>query len=467
MATDTMMSDASWPAVGNPAPPLNAISAEDPNPDWEMIAEEENENSSTPGIVDDRVLIFPTTKCTEAESREIPSKGRPRSATIGGEGTEVVVAGPKSFQRNSTVGKAGSSLSGSSGRTLRRCASTPDLVVCDSGHQVIVEDESDTDEEGRSGSNDSEDVELIEAEEEEEDDPLVVSGNADLEQSFEVLSDKNKDTGELKEEEEDEEPVLIDEERNSGGEEATLVSVPSVGTSSWTMASSAAPATTSVWGMKKSPSFKDILAKNLNSDASAPPGEWGKDKALTEARLRDSHRRHHIRVRTKAKFVVTDGADKGSGDGMKHAHSTGNLSGMLHAVEGGHESARSPRRPRRQLSAMMEEDEEAADFVIGRGNGGGGGGGGGGEVLGETDAMDFYRRKEHGSRSAVNKKKERPDEAKRREITMHKKDMQRKKQLEAQRGKGGGSNNGNVSAGGKKKKNDKGSGGKKERRSHC
>jgi len=49
-------------------------------------------------------------------------------------------------------------------------------------------------------------------------------------------------------------------------------------------------------------------------------------------------------------------------------------------------------------------------------------------VLGDTDAMDFYHRKAKGSMSRSNGLKIRPDEAKRKEISMYKKDLQRQRQ---------------------------------------
>ena len=456
MVTESMISDnTTWPVLGSPAPPISTISPDDPNPEWEMITENENETTTTAAADDNhRVVIFPSATATEAVRGSDVIRGRPRSATIGG---EAVDGHTESVGGSST---SGSKLS-SPRRKLRRCASTPDLMIHDNSHEIIVEDESDTEEEEDQSS--GEDGELIEADEfeDEDEEALVVDGNQ-FEESFEVLSDRKEEA----EEAEEDEPVMIDEDNSALGEEesATLVSTPSVGTASWTMASSTIPSTTtSVWGMKKSPSFKEILAKNIDIDNT----NWGEDKALTEAKLRDAHRRHHLRVRTKPKFVISDGGS--SKKMMKHANSTGDLTSMLTAVEEGHESnghGRSPRRVKKQLSAMMEEEDEGADFIIGRGNGSGnsgGGGGGGGEILGDTDAMDYYHRKAQGSKSTSNKKKERPDEAKRREISMHKKEAQRKKQAESQKG-GGGKSSEAAGGGGKKKKNDKGFGGKKERR---
>ena len=53
------------------------------------------------------------------------------------------------------------------------------------------------------------------------------------------------------------------------------------------------------------------------------------------------------------------------------------------------------------------------------------------EVLGESDAMDYYHRKEMGASGRINSLKVRPDEAKRRSITMYKKQMQRQQQQAA------------------------------------
>ena len=451
MPVETMMtSDATnWPAVGNPPPPVS----DDPNPEWEMIAEDEEVNTANHVVISGNLAL----------------KGRPRSHTIGGEAataeanTNSATGLPKTFHRFSTAAsdKASttSSFSGSR-RTFRRCASTPDLLISDNAHERIVEDESDSEDYEDSDNNVDE---------------RAGGGDqgSELSESFEVVSDENQEDGAEEDacdigddDDDDDEPVMIDEESNTE-ESGTLVSTPSVGTSSWTMAgSSAAPvATTSVWGMKKSPSFADMVAKNLDSNGSC---EFEQTKAVTEAKLRDSHRRHHLRVRTKPKFVVADDTNKSAGGGgmMKHAHSTGDLTKMLHAVEEGHESSLSTRRNRRvkkQLSAMMEEEDESADFIIGRGNGTSSSGGGGGDVCGDTDAMDYYHRKDLGSKSTSNKKKLRPDEAKRKDIIMYKKEMQRKQQQAAQAGK---DNNEDSTSGGKKKKkkNEKGFGGKKERR---
>ena len=50
------------------------------------------------------------------------------------------------------------------------------------------------------------------------------------------------------------------------------------------------------------------------------------------------------------------------------------------------------------------------------------------EVLGETDAEEYYGRKSAGAQGRRNGLKTRPDEAKRLQITMAKKQMQRQRQ---------------------------------------
>jgi len=440
--------------------------------DGNTTTDSDNNNNNR----NDHVVILPADIGSSIKSNKNKIKGRPRSATIGASSTPIYnnnktssttqhhpadrTTNPSDSNHGDT--SISSDLSSrTKRRILRRCVSTPDLLVSDNAHDVIVEDESD---EASSSCccEEPEDVELDESFE-------VVSDNEEEEEEEEADKDDD-DSGEGT----DEPLFMIDDEDTDircDEESATLVSTPSMDTSTaWTMASavpSTATGTGSVWGMKKSPSFAEMLAKNIDSDGNSKNGGasvgWGADKTKTEAMLRNSHRKHHLRVKTKPKFIVTEDVD---GKTMKHAHSTGDLSQMLVGAE--QERARMfgqgrKRMTKKQFSDIMEEDEEG-DFVIGRGDGGGGGGGGGGDgdVLGDTDAMDFYHRKDKGSKGASNKKKLRPDEAKRKDIIMHKKDLQRKKQAESQ--KGGGGSNEKDTPGKKKKKNEKGVGGKKERR---
>lgn len=137
-------------------------------------------------------------------------------------------------------------------------------------------------------------------------------------------------------------------------------------------------------------SFRDVMLAKAKQDSAAlstpqKSGQEGNNKAATSPRRRP-----------KAKFVVVSPI-------KRCAKSTGDLQSLV----------------------IVEGDDE--DCV----GGGGGGGGGAGPVLGETDAMDFYHRKDKGAKGYSNGLKLRPDEAKRRSIIMHKKDVQRKQQANA------------------------------------
>lgn len=109
-------------------------------------------------------------------------------------------------------------------------------------------------------------------------------------------------------------------------------------------------------------SFKDALLKKDESVQAVPENKSTKH-----------HHHHQPRIKkVKPQFVVATVAP------IKHAKSTGDL------------------------STLLEED-----------------------ILGDTDASDFYARKAHGSLGRKNAKKIRPDEAKRLEMTMNKKNSQR------------------------------------------
>lgn len=143
-------------------------------------------------------------------------------------------------------------------------------------------------------------------------------------------------------------------------------------------------------GMKKVPSFKDIIMLN------AKEKEMEEEKNRIAIEQQQQQMREEAlkrRKNSKPKIVIKPI--------QRCAKSTGDLRSFV----------------------IHEEDEY-----------GGGGGGGGGlmeeEVLGDTDAMEFYNRKSKGSQSRSNGRKIRPDEAKRLEITLYKKEAQRKAQRE-------------------------------------
>jgi hypothetical protein len=147
--------------------------------------------------------------------------------------------------------------------------------------------------------------------------------------------------------------------------------------------------------MKKVPSFKDIIM--LNADAHQE--EEKKKRELTHQhneKMRDLAMQR--RKSNRPKLVVNT---------IKRcAKSTGDL-----------------------RSLVIHEDPEDDGF----------GGGGGGiadsvihedEILGDTDAMEFYSRKSKGSLNRQNGAKIRPDEAKRKEMILYKKNAQRMAQQE-------------------------------------
>ncbi len=141
--------------------------------------------------------------------------------------------------------------------------------------------------------------------------------------------------------------------------------------------------------MKKVPSFKDIIMLNAQSRAD----EEKKKKQIVmqhQQKLRkDAAER---RKANRPKLIISP---------IKRcAKSTGDLRSMV-----------------------IHEEPEDDGF----------GGGGGGtihedEIMGETDAMEFYSRKTKGSLNRQNGLKIRPDEAKRKEFIIHKKNAQRKAQ---------------------------------------
>lgn len=144
--------------------------------------------------------------------------------------------------------------------------------------------------------------------------------------------------------------------------------------------------------MRKVPSFKDIVAANAQKLEEEDRIAKLKQKELEQKRREDAvQRRKQMRPRLIVSPIT------------RCAHSTGDL-----------------------RSLIIHEEEE--------GHSGGGGGGASAviheenEILGESDAIEYYNRKSHGSKGRVNGKKIRPDEAKRKEMIIHKKNAQRKAQ---------------------------------------
>lgn len=146
-------------------------------------------------------------------------------------------------------------------------------------------------------------------------------------------------------------------------------SVADVSTASTVVVSNNNKPSSNPWGSPNKVSFKDAIM----SPSKAPSRSAG---GTTKAAVPP------VRRKIKTRFVVTP---------IKRcAKSTGDLL---------------------SLAANYEDEDED-----------------GGEVMGATDAMEYYNRKSHGAHGRANGQKIRPDEAKRKEMIVHKKNLQRAKQ---------------------------------------
>mmetsp|Transcript_52829 Transcript_52829/g.128091 ORF Transcript_52829/g.128091 Transcript_52829/m.128091 type:complete len:480 (+) Transcript_52829:345-1784(+) len=198
-----------------------------------------------------------------------------------------------------------------------------------------------------------------------------------------------------------------------------------------------AATTTSAWSMASPAasklSFKDAVGTSA-ADAQQQPHH------------RHHHHHHHHKHRQnkpkkKSKIVVVTPVSPASTI-RRCSRSTGDLMSlgrMLTEQEAEEEEyqqmryknggGRQQRFPSHFYPKTVVEDHDFDDH-----HGGGFGFGGGDAVLGDTDAEEFYNRKEHGKNTRQNGLKSRPDEAKRLDMILAKKDMQRKQQ-QAKQGK--------------------------------
>jgi len=157
---------------------------------------------------------------------------------------------------------------------------------------------------------------------------------------------------------------------------------------------------------RRVPSFKDAILLNAQ-ETKREEADAAKRREHAQRMLR----KEALAKRCKPRLVVKPVAKMTK----RNSKSTGDLNSLLHSY------------------ATIHEDE---DF----------GGGGGGfaavqedeEIMGDTDAQDFYAQKSKGGSSRANSKKIRPDEAKRLDIILHKKEEQRRKQRERENGSGAG-----------------------------
>ena len=158
---------------------------------------------------------------------------------------------------------------------------------------------------------------------------------------------------------------------------------------------------------RRVPSFKDAILLNAQETK----------REETDAAKRREHaqrmlRKEALAKRSKPRLVVKPVVAKMT---QRNSKSTGDLNSLLHSY-----------------ATIHEHDDECY------------GGGGGGfaavqedeEIMGDTDAQDFYAQKSKGGNSRANSKKIRPDEAKRLDIILHKKEEQRRKQRERENGGG-------------------------------
>lgn len=176
----------------------------------------------------------------------------------------------------------------------------------------------------------------------------------------------------LEENSDDEEAVLIGESEEGVGSVASqsivMVSGPPSIISSQSLCSTSSKI-----------SFRDVIMKEMNQD--------DKDDTSTDTGISQKASQSK-KVRKKPKFVVKPI--------RRCSKSTGDLQAMSRIAENG------------------DHDSHNEDFV-----------------LGETDAELYYNQKAHGKLGRKNGRKIRPDEAKRLQITMAKKDDQRQRQQKA------------------------------------
>lgn len=158
---------------------------------------------------------------------------------------------------------------------------------------------------------------------------------------------------------------------------------------------------------RRVPSFKDAILLNVQ-ETKREEADAAKRREHAQRMLR----KEALAKRSKPRLVVKPVVAKMT---QRNSRSTGDLNSLLHSY-----------------ATIHEHDDECY------------GGGGGGfaavqedeEIMGDTDAQDFYAQKSKGGSSRANSKKIRPDEAKRLDIILHKKEEQRRKQRERENGGG-------------------------------
>lgn len=140
---------------------------------------------------------------------------------------------------------------------------------------------------------------------------------------------------------------------------------------------------------KKVPSFKDMILLNAEKLKEEELKRKEQIQQLVEEKRKDAMLR---KKQSKTRLVVTP---------IKRCvRSTGDLRSLIiHEGEEGYSGMTSP------AAAVIHEEDE---------------------VLGYTDAQEYYDRKSHGTNGRSKSHRIRPDEAKRKEMIIHKKNAQRR-----------------------------------------
>lgn len=139
--------------------------------------------------------------------------------------------------------------------------------------------------------------------------------------------------------------------------------------------------------MKKIPSFKDIILLNAKEHEKEEREKRAQIRSKQEKAIKD-----RLKRKVKPKLVISPIT--------RCTKSTGDLSSLISIRE--HET-----------HSIFDSNKNTIDED---------------EILGETDAKEFYHRKSKGRSNRSNGLKIRPDEAKRKQMIMEKKSMQRSSQ---------------------------------------
>lgn len=157
---------------------------------------------------------------------------------------------------------------------------------------------------------------------------------------------------------------------------------------------------------RRVPSFKDAILLNAQ-ETKREEADASKRREHAQMMLR----KEALAKRSKPRLVVKSVAKIT----QRNSKSTGDLNCLLHSYNTIHEDEDECHGGGGGFAAVQEDEE----------------------IMGDTDAQDFYAQKSKGGSSRANSKKIRPDEAKRLDIILHKKEEQRRQQRERENGGAG------------------------------